>query len=91
MFDLLLQKFSDLRHATALIEACDWDEEVASNAVKSLGEAMDSFSGSNVDQLKIHVTKQLSKNYNSRVVRCLLETIDNQLPSAINIDKEEIN
>jgi hypothetical protein len=87
MFDLLLQKFSDLRHATALIEACDWDEEVASNAVKSLGEAMDSFSGGNVDQLKIHVTKQLS----TRVVRCLLETIDNQLPSAINIDKEEIN
>lgn len=87
MFDLLFQQLDDLRIGTALLEACDWDEELAQSVIFNLQKAMMSFGGGNLTELKQHIVNNMN-SFEPSIVEYLLQIVETQLPSAINIDTE---
>jgi hypothetical protein len=91
MFDMILKQVSDLRDSTEFLEACDWDENIATSAIFSLGDVLTNFPGGDINSLKKYVLSSLEGKYSEEVLVCLLNIIDKQFLNAINIKEKELN
>jgi hypothetical protein len=87
MFDHIFQQLNDLRVGTALLEACGWDEELAQASVFRLQKVMMNFGGGNIEDLKQHVRNNMLSS-EPEIVEHLIEIIETQFPSAIDINME---
>ncbi|MBP04523.1 MAG: hypothetical protein CMA72_07045 [Euryarchaeota archaeon] len=73
MFTFLTDRIASVRAHTSLLEACDWDDEVAERVVKDLDRSLASFSGASLSELTIHVRKDLREKYDDEIVKQVLD------------------
>lgn len=88
MFEIIFQQLDDLRGDTALLESCDWDEELATNAIHDLKKVMLTFGGGDINKFKSHILESLKDKFDDEIVYCLLDMIDSQFANVIDINKE---
>jgi hypothetical protein len=69
MLTFLADRIASTRARTALLEACEWDDDVADAVISELDESVRAFSGSSIEQLVSHVRQDLRRRHADEVVK----------------------
>ena len=76
MFSIFTNKLRSLSGHTAVLEACDWDEELVESAFEDLESAIKSCTALSVNELNTHVRKKMREQlYDDEVIKKLLELL----------------
>ena len=79
MFSILTQRLRSLTGHTAVLEACDWDEDMVSRAFEDLNEAIGGYSGLRLDDLVDHIRKSMrGRCWDDEIIKRLLCTRKNR-------------
>jgi len=90
MFSILINKLRSLSGHTAVLEACDWDEEVMNSAFEDLEDAIKSCTSLSVDELNTHIRKKMrAKFYSDEVIKSLLKLLNTEIQNEINVTRGE--
>jgi len=90
MFSILINKLRSLSGHTAVLEACDWDEEVMNSAFEDLEDVIKSCTSLSVDELNTHIRKKMrAKFYSDEVIKSLLKLLNIEIQNEINVTRGE--
>ena len=90
MFSILTNKLRSLSGHTAVLEACDWDEDLMDQSFVDLELMLKEYSGISIDSLNNHVRKGMrKKKYDDAIIRSLLELIRVEVESEITTIRGE--
>ena len=82
MFSILIQK---LNGHTAVLEACDWDEDLMAQAFDDLGIAVSGCNSLSMNELADHMRKSLRiKCYDDKIIKQLLDLVRTEVENEIN-------
>ena len=85
MFSILTNKLRSLTGHTAVLEACDWDEELMDAAFVDLEDVIKGYGGVSLSSLADHIRKGLrSRKYDDAVIGCLLKLIEIEVQGEMN-------
>ena len=90
MFSIFTNKLRSLSGHTAVLEACDWDEELVGSAFEDLESAIKSCTALSVNELNTHVRKKMrAQLYDDEVIKKLLELLSIEVQNEINTTRGE--
>jgi len=90
MFSILINKLRSLSGHTAVLESCDWDEEVMNSAFEDLEDVIKSCTSLSVDELNTHIRKKMrAKFYSDEVIKSLLKLLNTEIQNEINVTRGE--
>lgn len=90
MMSLLTNRIRSAMGETALLEACDWDEEKVEELLKDLNSVFADFKGFLPDQLLDKVRKALrKKGYDDELIRLLFAYLEIEIENEVNTLKGE--
>jgi|ETNvirenome_6_85_1030632.scaffolds.fasta_scaffold26494_4 hypothetical protein len=90
MFSILLNRLRSVSGHTALLEACDWDEDIMDAAFKDLDSVLSSSTALSAHELSIEIRKKLRiKMYNDEVIKLLIKLINIEIKNEILTTKGE--
>ena len=94
MFDNIFKSLSDIHNRTALLEACDWDEERFESVLEVFLKTMSkiqnsSFEYYDIGSLKDHLYSILSRDLADREIIILLDLFSQMSDNVIKEIKEE--
>mgnify|MGYP003629336682 CR=1 FL=1 len=85
MFSILTHKLKSLNGHTAVLEACDWDEDLMSQAFDDLNKSISTCNSLSLNELADHVRKDLrKKEYDDELIKQLFKLVQSEIENEIN-------
>lgn len=85
MFSVLTQRLRSLTGHTAVLEACDWDDDLMNRAFEDLNDAIGGYSGLRLDDLVDHIRRSMRERcWDDEIIKRLLVLVKTEVEGELN-------